>query len=1105
MSFNSFLSLLYLMWFFSVSLVMPLTSYSQTANQDEQQTFLQDNFKRLASIKRTEVPALPFLQLNRQEIANARKRAENIPAFSELKSRYLRIADEWLERDEHFIREIIPPWGSLYVYGLGLNFDPVKRERMQWCGWSDPRRVRATDGTVYPNPAFPDDGTGWKDPQSGEQYYFVAYANGMTMMQLETVDLPALVQAFLLTGDERYAMRALWILDGIASIYPRAYEGPIDYPGNLPGKVGGGRMDRPYYQASRALMNYTYFYEALSLSNYRNAVSPTNPAVSLFRNIEINLLLDGASYCLSETYKNNGSNRELHNGNIDYNRSPLLVGALLGITEWVEWALNGPLGFRSVVANTIDVNGRYYETSPEYAFHTSDLILSSAEILSRMRLPGYPRGFNAFDNERLARFALNFYPGIAIAGHLPLFGDSGPDHRITTNNDSEYDRLTHMNAQKFYYYSDNDAIKKTASGILKSMSLHRPPDQSYTLWELYKGYDDTTDDHVSQAGVSGKSGASTLLFDYGTLILKSGTGAKQRGALMRFGPTLNHGHNDELGLTFYAYGREFSADPGYFNTHFRYGFTTSSIAHNVLVANRKNQLRVPSSGGELISWTDGRMFRSAEVNNPGCYQYEGVNEYRRRIALVDISEEDSYIIDVFWAQGAEVYDYSLHGIFGGKLTVAGDFNVTLADQYKGSVYRKGVDYTSDLDINGRITSFPSAPFTFSPPGGGYGFLQNPSFYRIPDQAAGMSWQSTDGTGHQMHVTHFAPKGSTLITASVDATIGNETANPPVPVKLDYALTHTKVPSHETVRYATVIMPLNGPNRVSVNQLFPENGPSGTTIGLEIIPDSSTTKHFYFTSTLDSVSYRFRNGWQIRGREVFIARDSINKTFLVSITGEGEVICNDFNLITMPLVTKPLIIKEVQSNPLRIRVELGHRDAQKLVGNVLKVSREQLSRPYSLKVISVQRSTVRGEVWLVFDAIDPVQSVGKVDSYEPHHYKILTSSRFPRVRSYTYGLDPLRQGETVKYNPYNGYFNGFWLKNKRTGKQSLIRDIQQDNSEIILDTGDQIGFDPGDEFEICLLTSGDQIEIPVWAQIELRQGRVIRQEGPAKITVFHTDL
>lgn len=1092
-----FFKSIYPFCFFAVSLFIRPNLYGQTAHHDEQLIFLQDNFKRLASINRADVPALPFLQINRQEIANARKRTENLPVFSEMKSRYLRIADAWLERDEHFVREIIPPWGSLYVYGLGLNFDPVKKDRMQWCGWSDPRRVRATDGTVYPNSAFPDDGTGWKDPQSGEKYYFVAYANGMTIIQLETVDLPALVQAFLLTGDERYAMRALWILDGIASIYPRAYEGPIDYPGNLPGKVGGGRMDRPYYQASRALMNYTYFYEALSLSNYRHTVSPTNPSVSLFRNIEINLLLDGASYCLSETYKNDGSNRELHNGNIDYNRSPLLIGALLGITEWVEWALNGPLGFRSVVSNTIDINGRYYETSPTYAYHATELILSSAEILSRMRLPDYLQGFNAFDNERLALFALNFYPGIAIAGHLPLFGDSGPDQRITTNNDSEYDHLTYSNAQQFYYYSDNDSIKKTALDILKRMSLHRPPGQPYTLWELYKGYD-TTDGHLSHAGVSVNSDASTLLFDYGTLILKSGTGDEQRGALMRFGPTLNHGHNDELGLTFYAYGREFSADPGYFNTHFRYGFTTSSVAHNVLVANRKNQLRVPSSGGELISWTDGRTFRSAEVNNPGCYQYEGISEYRRRVAVVDISEKDSYIIDVFRAQGAEVYDYSLHGIFGGALTVAGDFNVTLAEGYKGSVYRKGIDYTSDLDINGRITSFPSAPFTFSPPGGGYGFLQNPTFYRMPDHAVKMSWQSTDGTDHQMHVTHFAPRGSTLITASVDATIGDETANSPVPVKLDYALTHTHVPSKETVVYATVIMPSNGPNRVATNQLFPENGSSGSTIGLAIIPDNTTTKHFYFASPQDSVSYRFRNGWQIRGREVFIARDSADNTISVSVTGEGEVVCNDFNLITKPLVTKPLIVKEVQSNPLRIRVELSHRNAQRLVGSVLRVTREQLSRPYALKVESVQRSAIRGEAWLVFNAIDHVQSVGKVTSYDHHEGKILTPSRFPRVRSYTYGLDPLPPGASVSYNPYNGYFNGFWLKNKRTGKKSLIRDIQNDNSEVLLDQSYPITFNPGDEFEICILTAGDKMEVPLWAQIDVKDGKVITTSGPAKI-------
>src|SRR5690606_30658674 len=123
-------------------------------------------------------------------------------------------------------------------------------------GWDDPHRVAGADGTIYPSATHPDDGTGWTDPKTGEKYYFAAFANGKIATELFFRELPALVNTYLLTGDEKYAERALWLLDATATIYPRAYEGPIDYPGNEPNRPDGGRLERPYYQAARSLIRY---------------------------------------------------------------------------------------------------------------------------------------------------------------------------------------------------------------------------------------------------------------------------------------------------------------------------------------------------------------------------------------------------------------------------------------------------------------------------------------------------------------------------------------------------------------------------------------------------------------------------------------------------------------------------------------------------------------------------------------------------------------------------------------------------------------------------------------------------------------------------------
>src|SRR5690606_157791 len=126
--------------------------------------------------------------------------------------------------------------------------------------------------------------------------------------------------------------------------------------------------------------------EMLSLSVHARKPSRSNAAsgYSMLKNIELNLLMNGADYCLRMAKRSTVGNTYLNNGNIDYNRAPLVVGALLGITEWVDWALNSPVGFRRVISNAIDVNGRYFETSTLYGEHTRSLLLTTSSFLKRM-------------------------------------------------------------------------------------------------------------------------------------------------------------------------------------------------------------------------------------------------------------------------------------------------------------------------------------------------------------------------------------------------------------------------------------------------------------------------------------------------------------------------------------------------------------------------------------------------------------------------------------------------------------------------------------------------------------------------------------------------
>jgi hypothetical protein len=1071
---------------FLISVILPnntLLTYAQDLTADPVIKITQ----RLENIKRVRVPERPFLYVNKEEIAFARDCASKEEWAGKIKEKYVKTSGIWMGRDYEFIKKIIPPKGSIYTYGLGLDLDPVEQKKMKWRGWSDPRHVIAANGIVYPNESVKDDGTGWVNPSDKMKYYFVALANGMTIKQLETVDLPALVNAYLLTGEEKYAERGLWILDAIATIYPYANEGPIDYPGLAPGKPDGGRLDRPYYQSARALMNYANYAEILSMSKTAGKPSLSNPGYTMLKNIEINLLMNGADYCLRMTKSGTGASYELNNGNIDYNRAPLVVGALLGIPEWVEWSLNGPLGFRYAITNTIDINGRYFETGALYAEHTRELLLSTAFFLKRMRLPSYPNGFEAYDDQRFAHFALNFFSGIEVAGRLPLFGDAGPDTEINPEG-KVFDRGTLMAALQFYRYSKkkeiSDEALQTVSGMLKDMPADLK-DSEGNLMRIYK-----LDEMINKSKLVKNKPSSlqnTMLFDYGTLILRQGEKSNERAALMRFGPTLNHGQADELGLAFYAKGRDFSFDPGYFNTHFRFGFTSTTAGHNLVVVNRNNQMHKPSPGGDLQTWTNGEVLKSTAVNNPQAYADQNVTEYKRRIALINLSHDESYIVDNFWVKGGNEYDYSLHGIKGGKLNINGG-DARPCVSAIGSVLSEKVDYSSEMDPNGRVNSYKDKPFYYAPPGGGYGFFSHPSYYKL-NGSANLQWSASDGTGHQMYVWHFAPENAELITAQS-----------PKPLQLAYALSHVKVPSTETVRFTSVIHPAAGADKIaSAREILPLDG-SKPAFMISLKPGNSVVseirEHYYMASDKTETNVKFEGGLTFSGEEGYLGLDSSGKIISASLTGAGEIKKGDFKITVQPLFEKPLKVLKVENQPLRVLVNAPYDQTRRLAGSVIRLTRPELSRPY---VLQVNESKAEGQnSWLILNGSDNIHAVGKVLSFDSKTNTIVTDAPFPHTRPYTYNYSETSGYPRGDKNlDYNGGYNGFWLVSNQK-QRALIKTLEQKRTQIILNSPSKAAFQSGDTFEIQLLAPGDLLEVPVWGEAKFKSGWQMKGSGKVDI-------
>jgi hypothetical protein len=715
-----------------------------------------------------------------------------------------------------------------------------------------------------------------------------------------------------------------------------------------------------------------------------------------------------------------------------------------------------------------------------------------------MKVPEYPNGYEAYDDARFAQFALRFFTDMQVAGRLPLFGDSASDTGISDDG-KIFDRGTLSAAFQFYRFSTKKEIRDAALQTASVMFRDMPSDFVYNANDLFKvfGIEDFTD-KAKQIKDLSSGNVSTFLFDYGTLILRSGEKGNERAALMRFGPSLNHSQADELGLAFYARGREFSFDPGYFNTHLRFGFTTTTVAHNVLVVNRSNQLRRPSPGGDLQSWTDGEVLRSAAVNNPQAYSYHNVTEYKRRIALIDISHEESYIIDNFWAGGGKEYDYSLHGITKGKLTILPGSAARLKETRKGSVLSAEIDYSSEMDLNGRVNSYADKPFYFAPPGGGYGFLSNPSFYTVNGPVM-MQWSSTDNTDHQMYVWQFAPPASELITA--------QSPKPRPPIDLTYALMHAEAQPSETVLFTSVIHTTGGDSKIAeVKQLFPRKN-SGSVMALRLKPGSGTTskEHTHFYAAADNITgpMKFDGGFSFSGEEGFLATDASGQVVSASLTGTGYIKKDNFKLTVSPLFKRPLEVLEIKNQPLRILVNASYDLTKQLEGSIIRIVRPLMARPF---VIRVNKSTSAGEnSWLTMDASTNIHSVGVVQSYDPDTNSIITDAPFPHTRPYVYtysettGLGAQKE-ENVQYD-YNEGYNGFWLVvNENAHKSAVIKTIDKKRTRIIFENDGRSDFSPGEIFEIRLLAPGDTFDVPAWSQAKLQDNGAWQLKGPARMKI-----
>lgn len=668
----------------------------------------------------------PCLNITAKDVIEAKKR---IARYDWAKKNYesiIKSADIWLKESDEYWLKFLPEKDAAYAYGF-TGCPICNGTTGTWdnanCSWDNPGHVKCSNGHVLPNAEHPDSGKGYINP-NGRIHYFVGQFNAWVTEQWRGVPY-IMGQAYLLTGDERYADRGLFFLDAVASIYKESDKGSWDYPVKSP----SGRLARPLYQVARSLVIYADSYDFLYNSPAADKPS-LRKGMNRKKNIEENMLLDGAYYCYTHSGKG-----YLTNGQADYLRGALAVGCLLDIPEYIDVAVNSSFSINVMLENNIDRDGRYYETSEDYAMHARKLYMTFAEPLLNLRNKEYPKGLNLYDDPRVQAAITLPDLRFQLAGRRPNYGDNSPDPSYLAFPKHLYSDDDYWFMEQLYANSTNTAKNKEYGMILNYLtkdSLNQFRTKKNFDWLLWHAKEAPKIKGNLPAELKREVTKSWVAGMQGVALLRE----SEQAALLRFGPSIYHGHNDDLGLLYTANGYDLSYEIGYglSTTHTQVGWSNSTVSHALVTVNEKNQFETDGSGGSLLGFSALPSIQFVQADSPLSYSKEGVSEYRRSLALV----RGGYLVDCFDVKGGNQHDYGF-GSIGISLE---PFGVDELKSTPGSLadgYEWGEKIGSDGDING----YPNKPAWNAPPGNGYGFFFDVRKAKSTDKTWGGIWNISE--------------------------------------------------------------------------------------------------------------------------------------------------------------------------------------------------------------------------------------------------------------------------------------------------------------------------------------------------------------------------
>jgi hypothetical protein len=580
-------------------------------------------------------------------------------------------------------KELFPKNDFLAYYKSGLDehgiFDPKRADRS------------LLYNVDHPDPNDPlhkfgvDDGEGYVE--GDKRWRFIgAYLVYGQWKQVVLGGIVNLAAAYAVTGDRIYAHKAGVLLDRVADIYPSMdfKEQGIVY--EVPGAAGYVSTWHDACVETRSLaIAYDQVFEALKddkdlvsfLSGKARQYKLQNSkqtCADIQRNIEENILRHALEH-RDRIYSN-------------YPQTDLTIAVIKTVLGWPANRSEVIAVLDDVLAKATAVDGLTGEKGlAGYSAWSPKTLTSLLSMYSRVD-PAFIREA-CRRHPKLAAGYRFFIDVWCLGKYYPNVGDSG----AFCQPNETYAAVA---------FTKNPGLGASGFGFL--WELYEITKDPAFVQILYRGngysveglpYDIFADDPpafqakvkavIDQFGVKPKVG-SVNKQEWHIALLRSGEGDHERIVWLNYESGGGHGHADGMNFGLYAKGLDLMSDFGY--PQVQYGGWESpqavwykkSAAHNTVVVDGADLVRV---AGKTTIWADGLNFRVVRASAP---QMIGGKQFERTIALIDVSDADSYIFDVFRVVGGSDHAKFTHACFG-SLNLHGLSMSECPDYGKGTLLR----------------------------------------------------------------------------------------------------------------------------------------------------------------------------------------------------------------------------------------------------------------------------------------------------------------------------------------------------------------------------------------------------------------------------------